>query len=222
MATATAVSAARPPSRGEIAADGVVHAVGLTAGLAGAATLIAFVAIARRPTEVVTASVYAFGLLAMLTCSAAYSLGERLKHRELLRRLDHAAIFVMIAGTYTPFTTLALRGVWAVALTTAVWAIAAIGIAIKLFGLGNRPFLLWTGLYVAFGWIGVLAAEPFLATLTAPVLALLVLGGVLYTVGAVFFGLQRMRYQRAVWHGFVLAAATVHFSAVFGIMLASG
>ena len=101
-------------------------------------------------------------------------------------------------------------------------AIAAIGIAAKLFGLGSRSFRLSTGLYVAFGWIGVLAAEPFLARLTTPVLALLVLGGVLYTVGTVFFGLQRMRYQRAVWHGFVVAAATVHFSAVFGMMVASG
>jgi hemolysin III len=218
MVTATA----RTLSRGEIAADGVVHAVGLTAGLAGAATLIAFAAISRHPGEVVTASIYAFGLLAMLGCSAAYSLGHRLRYRELLRRLDHAAIFVMIAGTYTPFTVLALHGVLAVTLTVAVWAIAAIGIAAKLMGLANRPVALWTGLYVAFGWIGVLAAEPFLATLTVPVLALLVAGGLIYTVGVVFFGLQRMRYQRAVWHGFVLAAASVHFSAVFGMMATSG
>ena len=116
----------------------------------------------------VAASIYAFGLMAMLGCSAAYSLGGGLRCRELLRRLDHAAIFVMIAGTYTPFTVLALHGALAVTLTAAVWAIAAIGIALKLLGLGIRPVVLWTGLYVAFGWIGVLAAEPFLATLTSP------------------------------------------------------
>ncbi len=211
---------ARMPSRREIAADGVVHAVGLAAGLAGAAALIAVAA--RRPSEVVTASIYAFGLMAMLGCSAAYSLGGELRCREMLRRLDHAAIFVMIAGTYTPFTVLALHGAFSVTLTAAVWTLAAIGIVVKLMGLGNRPVALWTGLYVAFGWIGVLAAEPFLTTLTAPVLALLVTGGLIYTVGVVFFALQRMRYQRAVWHGFVLAAATVHFSAVFGMMAASG
>jgi hemolysin III len=140
----------------------------------------------------------------------------------MLRRFDHAAIFFMIAGTYTPFTILALHGAWAVFLTAAIWTLAGIGIAIRLLGLGDRPFLLWTGLYIAFGWIGVLAAGPFLATLTTRTVVLLVLGGVIYMAGTVFFLLERLRYHRAIWHVFVLVAATVHFSAIFGMMVASG
>lgn len=212
----------RSPSRGEMTADGIVHVVGLAAAIVGAGVLIAWMAVTSGLATIVPASIYAFGLIAMLACSAAYNLGVRFRYRELWRRLDHAAIFVMIAGTYTPFTTLALSGWWAIGLTVAVWAIAAVGIVLKLSLKGGRSPLLSALLYIAFGWIGVVAAGPFLASLTPQILALLVTGGAIYTLGTIFHGLQAMPYQRAVWHTFVVAGAALHFSAVFGMMAHAG
>ncbi len=222
MATVAAVvTSARAPSHREVAADGVVHAVGLSAGIIGAASLITLVAAQHRPSTLVTATVYGFGLVAMLGCSAAYNMGRRLRCHEILRRLDQAAICAMIAGTYTPFTMLALDGAWAVVLTAAVWSIAAIGIGLKLSGLGGGSFGRWTCFYLAFGWSGVVAAAPFLVTLPADTLTPLVIGGVLYTVGTLFFVLQRVRYQRAIWHGIVLLAAAAHFTAIFNMIATS-
>lgn len=211
----------RVHSLGEVVADGIVHALGLAAGIAGASVLLTAIAFRGESAELVTASVYAIGLLAMLACSAAYSLGVRLRFRELLRRLDHAAIYVMIAGTYTPFTTTALEGGWAIGLTLAVWSIAGLGIALKVALSPRGSPILSTILYVAFGWIGVVAAKPFSATLSPSILVLLVLGGLVYTVGTIFFGLQKMPYHRAIWHGFVLAGAAIHFCAVFDMIAAT-
>lgn len=221
-ATSEGTTRQRLPSRNELAADGVVHAVGLSAGIAGAVALIVVVAMSRQPIALVTGLIYAIGLLAMLGFSAAYSLGVRLRCRERLRRLDHAAIFAMIAGTYTPFTTMALDGAWAIGLTAAVWSIALFGIALKLTVRPDRIQFLSIVVYIGFGWIGLIAAKPFLATLSTPILVLLVAGGLIYTVGTVFVALDRMPYRRAIWHGFVLVAAAVHFSAVFDMMVTSG
>ena len=212
----------RVPSRGEFAADGIVHAVGLSAGIVGTVGLIVAVAMYRQPIALVPGSIYAIGLLAMLGISAAYNLGPRLRYRAWLHRLDHAAIFAMIAGTYTPFTTLALDGAWAIGLTAAVWSIAVLGIVLKMTLPPGRFRVLSLAVYIGFGWIGVVAAGPFLATLSAPVIVLLLVGGLFYTVGTIFVVADRLRYQRAIWHGFVLAGAAVHFSAVFDMMVASG
>ena len=198
-----------PHGRGEIVADGIVHAVGLAAAIAGAGVLIA--AAVAHGTSVAAVAVYAFALIAMLIFSAAYSLGAHLRFHEVLRRLDYAAIFVMIAGTYTPFTAGVLIGGWAVGLTAAVWAIAALGVVLKTVlaphGLRNVTTLL----YIAFGWIGVVAAQPFMAALSPPVLWLVVAGGVIYTLGTVVYTLQHLPYRRAIWHAFVVAGAAAHF-----------
>ena len=208
-----AAVAERPNSRGEIVADGIVHAVGLTAAVAGARVLIAAAAV--HGASVAAVAVYAATLIGMFVFSAAYSLGARLHFHEVLRRLDFAAIFILIAGTYTPFTTGALHGGLAIALTAAVWAIAAFGVVLKTtlapYGLRN----LTTLLYVAFGWIGVVAAEPFLAVLSPTVLWLVLAGGVIYTLGTIFYTVKRMPYRRAIWHTFVVAGAAVHFCAIF-------
>jgi hemolysin III len=140
----------------------------------------------------------------------------------VLRRLDHAAIFAMIAGTYTPFIILGLDGAWRIGMTIAVWAIAAAGIAVKLFAPAQRSTALSTLLYLVFGWMGIVAIEPLLHNLSPAVLILLGVGGGLYSVGVVFHALQRMPYQNAIWHGFVLAAAMVHFAAVSGMVAAAG
>ncbi len=208
----------RAYSRSEIVADGIVHAVGLTAAVAGAGALIA--AAAACGAALAAIAVYIFGLIAMLTASAGYSLGRRLRFREALRRLDHAAIWIMIAGTYTPFTAGVLTGGWAIGLTAAVWAVAALGVLLKTVLAPHGMRGLTTLLYIAFGWIGVIAAQPFIAALSPLVLWLLVVGGIVYTLGTVVFTVQGLRYQRAIWHGFVIAGAAIHFCAIF-VMVAA-
>jgi hemolysin III len=196
----------------ELAADGVVHALGLAFGVAGAVTLVVLSVLDGHPVLLTPLFVYAAGLVAMLGCSAAYNLRRSSPRRDLLRRLDHAAIFAMIAGTYTPFTTL-LSGAWSAVLTASIWSVAAIGMAMKL----CRPRHIERvsiALYLALGWIGLVAVGPFLASLDTATLVLLAGGGLLYTVGVAFHVWKTLPYHNAIWHGFVLAGAIVHYVAV--------
>lgn len=203
----------RDPSRRELIADGVVHGVGLAAGVAGVIVLALMVALRGDWLAALPTAVYGLGLLAMLACSAAYNLARNSRRRALLRRFDHAAIFAMIAGTYTPFTTLRLDGGWGAGLTVAVWIVATIGIALKLW----KPHLVERAsipLYLALGWTIVVAVNPLLAALELSTLVLLAVGGLLYTLGVAFHVWERLPYQNAAWHACVLAAAAVHYAAV--------
>jgi hemolysin III len=198
-------------------ADRVVHVVGIGLGTAAAIALVVVTAIAGEAGDLVPILIYAIGLVAMLGCSAAYNVFNASVRREWLRRFDHAAIFAMIAGTYTPFTT-RLAGDWASGLTVAIWAVAATGIVLKLL----RPRhieAISIVLYLALGWIGLVAVGPFRSALDARTLALLTLGGVIYTAGVVFHLWRRLPYQNAIWHGFVLVAASVHYVAVIGLIV---
>ena len=201
----------------ELISDRVVHVVGIGLGVAGAIALLVVTAIDGHADDLVPILIYAFGLLAMLGCSAAYNVFRTSGRSDWLRRFDHAAIFAMIAGTYTPFTTRLASG-WASGLTAAIWAIAAVGIALKLWQ-PRRIEAISIVLYLALGWIGLAAVGPFLAALDGRTLALLALGGIVYTAGVVFHLWQRLPYQNAIWHGFVLVAASVHYVAVIGLVV---
>lgn len=201
----------------ELIADRVVHVVGIGLGVAAAVVLVLVTAIAGGPDDLFPILIYSFGLLAMLGCSAAYNVFRTSMRRDWLRRFDHAAIFAMIAGTYTPFTT-RLSGGWAAGLTAAIWAIAAAGIVLKLWQ-PRRIETISIVLYLALGWIGLAAVGPFLAALDGRTLALLALGGIVYTAGVVFHLWHRLPYQNAIWHGFVLVAASVHYVAVIGLVV---
>jgi hemolysin III len=197
----------------ELVADGVVHALGLILGVAGAGVLVLLVLFDGDPVVRAPLFIYAAGFLAMLACSAAYNVFRSSPRRDWLRRFDHAAIFAMIAGTYTPFTTLRLSGAWSSGLTAVIWAIAVVGMAVKLL----RPRRIETisiVLYLTLGWIGLVALQPFLTSLEVTTLALLAAGGVLYTVGVVFHVWESLPYHNAIWHGFVLTGAIVHYAAV--------
>ncbi|MFP5511594.1 MAG: PAQR family membrane homeostasis protein TrhA [Alphaproteobacteria bacterium] len=199
-------------SVGERRADAVVHAVGVTAGIAGIVWLLnAAVLSDTVPTRTALAlTIYGLGLVGMLTASAAYNLAPPGFGKALLRRVDHAMIFVMIAGTYTPFTLGLGQGI---VLGGAVWGGAAFGAALKL-RFPGRFHRLGLALYLGLGWAIVTALEPLGSVLSAPALWLLVVGGLLYTVGVVFHLMERMPYNNAVWHLLVLAAASCHFAAV--------
>lgn len=215
---ATDVSKAHYPTARAKCADLIVHLTGLAFALFGGGVLLGL-SVARGDLGLVLAvSVYAVGMLAMLGFSTAYNFA-RPKWRPLLRRLDHAGIFLMIAGSYTPFTTHNLSGAWAWAMTGAVWGLAGLGILGKLLlpGVGKR---FWIGLYVALSWLVVIAFQPLVAHGSWIALILLAIGGALYMSGAVFYVRKKLGWFRAIWHGHVVAAASVHWAAVLvGVVL---
>jgi hemolysin III len=209
------------PNAMERAADQWLHLVAIAAAALGAVWLIAQSVSTQRPGLVFASGVYGAALICMLVFSAIYNLTHVSAARPFLRRLDEAGIFLMIAGSYTPFTTQRLSGHWAVGMTALVWAIAAAGIVGKL-AFPKIPERIWTGLYIMFGWVAVLALRPFSRTLSLGTMALLVAGGLTYTAGALAFLNARLPFRRSIWHGFVCAGAALHFGAVAsGVVLAA-
>jgi hemolysin III len=201
-------------------ADLVIHLIGLVAALFGGGVLLGLALGLGRLSQAGAVGVYACGLLLMLAFSTAYNFASD-RSRPLLRRFDHAGIFLMIAGSYTPFTTHSLTGAWAWGMTIAVWAIALMGVIGKLAlpGLGRR---FWIGIYMALGWIVLVALRPMIHGLSWVALLLLAIGGLVYTSGVIFYVNKRLKYYRAIWHGHVIAAAGVHWAAVLvGVVLAS-
>ena len=207
------------PNRTARRADLVVHILGLAFATLGGLALLGLAFTQRTPTQTVAIAIYVAGLIAMLALSAAYNFARE-RWRPMLRRLDHAGIFLMIAGSYTPFTTQRFDGQWAISMTALVWSVALAGVAGKL--LTNRiPDKVWTGIYIAFGWLVVVAIKPLVQGVPMAALVLLIVGGLIYTTGALVFHSQ-LPYRRAIWHGFVVAAASVHFAAICtGVVLAA-
>ena len=177
------------------------------------------VGVAERPIFLASL-VYSICLLMMLGCSAAYNLAASASRRGFLRQLDHAAIFLMIAGTYTPFTTCRLHGVWAIGMTAAVWTGAITGAAIKLIcPRGIKPGSIVA--YLALGWMILLGMRPMLASVDALTAILIGVGGVLYSIGVAFHLWRTLPFHNAIWHSFVLVAASCHYAAILhGVVLA--
>lgn len=221
MPSATRDDVPRDPSRHELAADCIIHILGIAGGSIGGATLVALIAARGDWLELGALLIYAVGMVAMFGCSAAYNLARTSRWRVALQRCDHAAIFVMIAGSYTPFTLLRLDGAWSWALTTAVWSIAGIGVLIKLC---RRCDLRYASAapYLLLGWIGLIAFDPLFRSLGWETLGMIGLGGALYMIGVGFHVWDRLPFQKAIWHGFVLAAASVHYAAVVHGVVLSG
>ena len=217
VADASASAAhARLESRSERRADAMVHVIGVTCGLA-ACVAFAIVALpGADPAVVVSLAVYGAGLLAMLGCSALCNTARPGPLKELWRRLDHAAIFVMIAGTYTPFAAIAIGGAWGTGLLVFVWTVAAAGVVLKLLHL-ERLETLSNAAYLLLGWTILVAIDRLIAAVSVPAFVLLVAGGVLYSVGILFYRRERLPYSRAVWHGFVLAAAACQYFAILDV-----
>ena len=209
------------PSRAEKIADGVVHGLGLAAAAVGGVALIVLSVLQGGPGQVSATAIYAACLVLMLTCSTLYNLTRPCPARPFLRRMDEAAIFLMIAGSYTPFTTQRLEGAWAWSMTSVVWAIAAAGVAGKLL-FPKIPEKVWTLVYVAFGWVAVVAIRPMIEGVGMTAFILIAVGGLLYTTGALIFLKDSLPFRRAIWHGFVVAAALVHYIAIFTGVAAAG
>jgi hemolysin III len=202
-------------SLGEEVAHSVTHGVGIVLAIAGLTVLVAFAALRGTVWHVVGCSIFGATLVLAYAASTAYhaippSL-PRAKH--VLRVLDHSAIFLLIAGTYTPFTLVNLRGPWGWTLLAVVWTLAVAGIVFKAVLIG-RLRVLSVAFYVAMGWLVVVAAKPLAHSVSFGGLALLAAGGVAYTAGVAFYAWGRLPYHHAIWHGFVLAGSILHFLAV--------
>lgn len=201
------------PNRAEHWADGIVHAVGLAAALIGGGVLVAY-ALMHRGVPMATASaIYAMCITAMLAASAVYNLTKPSQARRLLRRLDEAAIFLMIAGSYTPFTIKLLPPEFAVSITGAIWIAALAGAAGKVFWthLSDKA---WCLIYLAFGWLAVLILGPAVPTLPPLAIGLLVMAGVVYSGGVLLYLNHALPFRRALWHACVILGAAGHYGAV--------
>ncbi|MFN2567110.1 MAG: hemolysin III family protein [Gemmatimonadaceae bacterium] len=210
---------ARAQNLGEEIANSVTHGAGFLASVAALVILVVSAAATGDPWRITAASVYGATLVLLYAASTLYHALPGLRVKAVFQRLDHAAIYLLIAGTYTPFVLVTLRGAWGWSLFGVVWGLAALGVVLKsVFGV--RLAVLSTAVYVVMGWLVVIAAAPLAARLPADGLWWLVAGGVLYTLGVVFFAWGRVRYSHTVWHLFVLAGSGAHFYAVFGHALA--
>jgi len=205
----------RPQSLGEEIANSVSHGVVLLAAVVAAPFLIA----ATRHlslANVVAAAVFAATMVVLYLTSTLYHALPAGRVKRVFMKLDHDAIYLFIAGSYTPFALGALRGPWGWTLLVLVWSLAVIGVTLKSFGRLSHPWLS-TGLYLAMGWLVLIAAVPLVEHVPTPGIMLLVVGGLAYTSGVVFFMLDsRLRYAHAVWHGFVAVGTGCHYFAVLG------
>lgn len=203
----------RPQSLGEEIANGTSHGIALVAGLIATPFLLSSASRQGSGWNILGASVFAGAVILMYLSSTLYHLLPENRAKRVFRILDHGAIFVLIAGTYTPFTLGALRGAWGWTLFGLVWGIGILGMILKITG-GIRHTRFSTGLYLAMGWLILIAIRPFLSNVPLPGILWLLAGGVAYTVGVAFFAAERVRYGHFVWHLFVILGTTCHFFAV--------
>jgi hemolysin III len=203
----------RPQTRGEEIANSISHGVGFL--LASAALPILVAAGLRRGDTwaVVGGAVFGATLVLLYLASALYHALPRGSAKHVFRVLDHSGIYLLIAGTYTPFTLGALRGGWGWALLGVIWALAILGVVLESVG-GVRHPTLSTTMYLAMGWLIVIAAKPLWDHVGLAGVVWLVAGGLAYTAGVAFFAADRIRFGHLIWHLFVLAGSTCHFFAV--------
>ncbi|MFN7165557.1 MAG: PAQR family membrane homeostasis protein TrhA [Pannonibacter sp.] len=203
----------RAQTKAEYIADSTVHIIGIALGVAATIILLSLVIPEAGAGRIASISVYTACLMAMLICSALYNMLAKNNHASVFRRLDHAAIFLMIAGTYTPFAAMVIGGWAGATVLTVVWAGALAGAVLKLIRL-QKFDKLTVPICLALGWVIVFAYQPLIENASPAGFWLLVAGGALYSAGTAFYVWKSLPFQNAIWHGFVLAAAICHFAAI--------
>ncbi len=203
----------RHPRVLEEIANAVTHGIGLALSVAGLVVLVVLACLRGSPWHVVASSVYGGTLVALYGASTLYHSVQRPRVKRIFRILDHAAIYLLIAGTYTPFALVNLRGVWGWTLLGLVWGLAVAGILFKIFG-GVRFLKVSTFLYLLMGWLALMAIKPLLARVPTGGIVWLVAGGLAYTFGIVFYAWKKVPFHHAVWHLFVMVGSSCHYLAV--------
>lgn len=205
----------RQQALGEEIANSVSHGIGLVAAIVGTPFLILHAVALGNNGFLVGAIFFLATVFLLYLASTLYHAFPMGKTKRVFQVIEHSSIFLLVAGTYMPFTFGVLRGVWGWTLFGLVWGLALFGIALKIFNKGSHPFLS-TGLYLLIGWVVVVALDPIIARVPTPGLVLLVAGGLSYTMGVVFFVTDsRIRYGHFIWHLFVMAGTVCHYFAVF-------
>ena len=209
------VSPKREQSQAEEIANSISHGMGLVAALAGTPFLIMHAARYGDAAFIVGTSVFSATMVILYLASTLYHALPIGRAKRVFRVIEHSAIFLLIAGTYTPFTLGVLRGAWGWTLFGVVWGLAVAGVALKVFDKASHP-ILSTGLYLLMGWVVVIAVDPLFARVPAAGLLWLLAGGLFYTAGVVFFATDsRLKYGHLIWHLFVIAGTVCHYFAVF-------
>lgn len=193
--------------------DGIIHVVGFSSSLIAVTAMLVIAIVSLPALSFVSLFIYGVGMVAMFSFSAAYHLIRVPRWKDALRRLDQAAIFLKIAGTYTPFALIKLGGVSGFALLSSVWTIALLGAAAKLM-LSTRWDGLAVVLYLILGWAGLFVWQSLVASISLTTLLLLGIGGVIYSIGVIFHLWQSLPHQNSIWHLFVLVGTGFHFGAV--------
>lgn len=205
-------------SRAEEMANSITHGIGILLAIAGLGMLTAATSVSGNVRHMVSVGIFGGMLVLMYTASTLYHSVRNPRAKSVLQVFDHCAIFLLIAGTYTPFTLVTLYGPWGWSLFGVVWTLALLGIVFELTPL-RRYRALSLGLYLGMGWAVVAAIKPMLAGLPSGGLVLLLSGGLSYTIGISFYLLRKLRYHHAIWHLFVLAGSIFHFFAVLFYVL---
>lgn len=210
----------RYTSREEIA-NSVIHGLGILLAIAGLGVLTAFSALHGTAAHIVGCSVFGATLILLYTTSTLYHSIPSARAKTVLRALDHSAIYLLIAGTYTPFSLVNLRGPWGWSLLGLIWTLAILGIVTRVL-LGRKRAWLSVAFYIAMGWTVLIAIEPLVANTAPGGIRLLVTGGVIYTAGTVFYLWRKLPYHHAIWHVFVLLGSIFHFFAVLFYVIPLG
>jgi hemolysin III len=198
---------------GEEIAHAVIHGLGVVLAIAGLTVLVAYATRYGDSWHIVSAAIFGSTLVLMYTASTLYHSIPLPRARKVLRIIDHAMIYLLIAGSYTPFTLVTLNGAWGWILFGITWGLALAGVVFKVFATGRFQKLSLT-IYLGMGWCVIVAIRPLIETLATGGLVLLFIGGLCYTGGVVFYVRERMRYHHAIWHAFVLAGSAFHYFAV--------
>ena len=204
-----------PPeySRGEEIANSISHGVGALLSVAGMAVLVVLSSLHGEARHIVACAIYGSTMITLYTASTLYHVARKPSIKKALRVFDHVSIYLLIAGTYTPFSLVSLQGAWGWTLFGLVWGIAAIGIVFKLFYTGRFPRIS-TIIYIAMGWLAVIAIKPLIDNVPMGGLALILAGGLAYTGGVIFYAWKSLPYSHAIWHLFVVGGSVCHFLCV--------
>ncbi|MFT3785092.1 MAG: hemolysin III family protein [Tepidisphaeraceae bacterium] len=208
----------RPLTAGEERANLLTHAAAAGLALASLVALVLLAAWTGEAARITSASVFGVALLMLYVASTCYHACPAGPRKTAWRSFDHASIYVLIAGSYTPFMLVLMHGAWCWALLSTVWALAGLGVAWKVMGVNRWPALS-VGLYLAMGWIGIVAAGPLFGSMTPGCVAWVFAGGLTYTLGVTFYLWRNLPYHHAIWHLFVLGGSACHVLAVIRYVL---
>ncbi len=215
--TVSPTSISKQYSPKEELANSITHGIGIVLSIVGLVVLILQAVERGNAWHIVSYSIFGASLILLYLASTLYHSIPNPTWKKVLKRFDHSAIFLLIAGTYTPFLLVSLRGAWGWSLFGVIWALTIAGLILKI-GFIARFEKLTLGLYILMGWLVVIAIKPMLSSLALGSLIALLVGGIAYTSGVVFYVWKKLPFNHAIWHGFVMAGSVAHFIAVFSIL----